>query len=285
MSRKPVLIFDTSVFNALADDGDGASLVAGLRAGYVVCLTGLNISEILANQDADRREQLLDLCRLFLGEGLCLVPHHWIIERMVAQYYKAQAFNWKSVDVRFREGEIEVARQDLVNDATAKEEREHLRQHEEELFGHLNEQRNKFQQLFASGTRRPSTYSEFIAVLQEPGGAFWTAGAEMCKRITGVPPGEKAVRDFVAACPPFHAALLGVFVAYYDRCIRDLKTGPSFRAGRYDLFMSVYLPYCVQFISHDEKQVRAFREVTSASGLPVEIRLYREWREEFGLVA
>src|SRR5271165_5346565 len=93
-SNKPVLIFDTSVLNALADDGDGASLVAGLRVGCVVCLTGLNISEVLANSDPDRRKQLLGLCRLFRAEGLCLAPHHWIVERMVAQHRRAQAFNW-----------------------------------------------------------------------------------------------------------------------------------------------------------------------------------------------
>lgn len=285
MSSKPLLIFDTSVFNALADDGDGVSLVAGLRAGYAICLTGLNISEILANSDANRRKQLLDLCRLFLADGLCLVPHHWVIERMVAQHHRTRSFNWRSVDVRFREGEIEVARQDIINDATAKEEREGLRRHEEELFGHLDEERDKFQQLFASGTRRPDTYAEYLSLLQGPGGAFWACGAGMCKRITGVLPEEGDVRDFVAACPPLHAALLGIFVAYYDRCIRDLKTGPSFRAGRYDLFMSVYLPYCVQFISSDDRQVRVFREITSVGGFAVDVRPYREWRKGFDLVA
>src|SRR5260221_5387332 len=106
MSSKPVLVFDTSVLNALADDDDGAALIAALRAGFVVCLTGSNISEILANADANRRKQLLDLCRLLLADGFCLVPHHWIIERMVARYHRAQPFNWKAVDVRFREGEI-----------------------------------------------------------------------------------------------------------------------------------------------------------------------------------
>jgi hypothetical protein len=285
MCQKPALVFDTSVLNALADDGDLASLVAGLRAAYVVCLSGLNISEIVANRDSDRRKQLLGLCRLFLGEGPCLVPHHWIIERMVAQYNSAQSFNWKSVDVRFHEAEIDVARQGIVHDAVAREEREHLRQHDEDLFEHLNEQRNRFQQLFASGSRRPSTYAEFISVVQEPGGAFWAGGAKMCKRITGVLPEEKAMRDFVAVCPPFHAALLGIFVAYYDRCIRDLKMGPSFRAGRYDLFMAVYLPYCAQFVSRDDRQVRALREIVSVGGLSVEVLSYREWREKFDLVA
>ena len=240
---------------------------------------------VLANSDANRRKQLLDLCRLFLAESLCLMPHHWIIERMVTQHSLAQAFNWRSVDVRFREGEIEVARQNIIDDATATEEREHLWQHEQELFGHLGRRRDRFQHLFVSGTQRPSSYAEFISVLREPGGAFWAFGAGMYERVARTSPDERAMRDFVAACPPFHAAMLGVFVAHYDRCIRDLRTGPSLRAGRYDLFMSVYLPYGTRFISNDEKQLRAFREIADVGGFWVDVRSYREWRREFDLVA
>ncbi len=280
MRGKPVLIFDTSVFNALADDGAGPSLVAGLREGYVVWLTGLNFSEIIASANAGRRKQLLDLCRLFMADGLCLMPHHWIVESMAKGFHQTSPFDWSRVDVRFRGAEIEIAREEVPNDDISREEREHLRQQESELFAHLDQQRSKFQALFVSGTRQPQDYAEFISVLKEPGGAFWGLGGGMYERVTGVLPTEDGVRRFVAECPPFHAALLGFLMAQYERCIRDLKTGPSYRAGRYDLFMSVYLPFCMQFVTNDDRQARALQEVASVGGFDTEVRAYLDWRAD-----
>ena len=105
----------------------------------------------------------------------------------------------------------------------------------------------------------------------------------MYQRVTGVMLDEKSIRGSIDACPPLRAALLGLFVAYYERCIRDLKIGPSLRAGRYDLFMSVYLPYCDQFITDDDKQRRSLREVTSVGGFATEVRTYKEWRQSFSV--
>lgn len=152
---RPALIFDTSALNALADDSDSASLTAGLKAGCVVCLTALNISEIFANTSADRRRKLLDLCKLFVAEGSCLAPHHWIIERLVTAYQQGRSFDWRAVNAGFRDGAIEIARQEIIDDQLAKEEREHLRKHEEELFDHLDKRRDRFQQVFAKGTKQP----------------------------------------------------------------------------------------------------------------------------------
>lgn len=247
-------------------------------------MTALNITEILANTSADRRSQLFDLCKLFVIDGRCLAPHHWIIERLVTMHWKGGSFDWRAVNVGFRGGEIEIARQQIISDQLARDEREHLRKHEKDLFDYLDKRRDTFQEVFDKGTRQPSNYADFISVLQGPGGAFWTFGAGMYQRVTGVVLDEKSIRKFVDACPPLGAALLGVFVAYYERCIRDLKTGPSFRAGRYDLFMSVYLPYCDQFITDDDKQRRSLQEVTSVGGFSTEVRAYKEWRRGFTLM-
>lgn len=281
MSVKPRLIFDTSAYNALADDGDCRVLIQALKDRFSVRLTALNVSEILANSDDGRRNQVLGVCRMFLADTRCLMPHHWIVERMAKSHYLANPFDWRAVDVQFRR-ETEFA---LFDASLAREEREHLRRHEGELFGHLDQLRKKFQELFASGTKRPRNYAEFLSILQAPGGAFWRLAERMYGRTTGFSAGEDAMRVFIAACPPFYAALLGIFVAYYDRCIRDLKTGPSLRAGRYDLFMSVYLPFCAQFISSDDKQVRAFRETALAGGLSAGVRSYAEWRASLDLAA
>lgn len=105
----------------------------------------------------------------------------------------------------------------------------------------------------------------------------------MYHRATGVSLDEKSIRGFITASPPPRAALLGLFVDYYERCIRDLKVGPSLRAGRYDLFMSVYLPYCDQFITDDDKQRKSLQEVTSMGGFATKVRTYKEWRRSFSV--
>jgi hypothetical protein len=128
--------------------------------------------------------------------------------------------------------------------------------------------------VFAKGTKQPSSYAEFISELQEPGGSFWSFEAGMYKHVTGVVLDEESIRRFIVACPPLRAA-------HYERCIRDLRIGPSLRAGRYDLFMSVYLPYCDQFVTDDDKQRKSLQEVTSVGGVATQVRAYKEWRRTF----
>ena len=77
-------------------------------------------------------------------------------------------------------------------------------------------------------------------------------------------PDEDTIRRLVDTCPPFRALLMAVFVGEHDRCVRSLTEAErKSLASRNDLFMSVYLPYCDEFISDDRDQIRCLKEVVS----------------------
>ena len=67
-----------------------------------------------------------------------------------------------------------------------------------------------------------------------------------------------------------------MLVSWYDRSLRDRRTGQKLRAGRVDMLMSVYLPYCDKFITAEQngEQERCLREVAAVAGLETEILSY-----------
>ena len=67
-----------------------------------------------------------------------------------------------------------------------------------------------------------------------------------------------------------------MLMSWYDLAVRDKHAGERFRAGRNDLFMSVYLPYCDKFVTAEKKgeQERCLREVASVAGLETDILSY-----------
>jgi hypothetical protein len=123
-----------------------------------------------------------------------------------------------------------------------------------------------------------------IPEVQHPGGIFWNGyGAAYYERPAGNRPDEETVRRFVKVCPPFRALILGACMAQYERSVRDLSVGKSYRAGRADLLMSVYLPYCDQFITSDPRQERCLREISAAGDLTTRVLSYASFRA--GLIA
>lgn len=63
--------------------------------------------------------------------------------------------------------------------------------------------------------------------------------------------------------------------------MRDYHAGEKLDAGFNDLFMSVYLPYCDQFLTADEGQEKALREVALAVGLETKVLSYDDFCDSF----
>jgi hypothetical protein len=68
-------------------------------------------------------------------------------------------------------------------------------------------------------------------------------GCRDSARPTKIMP-ESEVKDFIDRCPPFKALLIALCFIQYDRCIRGENEPSLGKAGRYDTFSAVYLPYC-----------------------------------------
>jgi hypothetical protein len=276
---KPTVIFDTSAINKLMDDSESTSLVVSLRSGFTNRLTGNNLEEIAATSCAQRRQDLLNYCKRLLSGGDCIGPHPLVLETLVKRFSEASVFDWRSVDVRFREYEEVIAGQEIVNDELAKEQRDLARASQNEFIEVFGQPRPSFEELFRGGAEtRPATFLDLVRGLQGSGGAFWSFGIELYGGVAENQPDEETIRKFLDECPPFRCIVLAICIAQYEHCIREPNSGPSLRAGRCDLFMSVYLPYCDQFITDDALQQRCLAEIASVGNVRVAVRSYRDFR-------
>ena len=100
-------------------------------------------------------------------------------------------------------------------------------------------------------------------------------GAGLYRKPTGVALDEAATRDFVDICPPFRALLIALCVAQHQRSIQNPRQRST---GAFDLYASVYLPYCEQFVTADPGQEAALLHVASLAKLTVEVRSYADLR-------
>jgi len=283
---RPVIIFDTTALNRFAEDRKGLDpLISGLKVGYRVRLTATNVDEVVATRDAAERDHLLDVCRdLLKSESTEIIrPFHELIGESILEFDKRISFDWRCVPLRLPEYEREVALQKLLDNELSTAQREHAAQARAEFEAVFCDARPHFEEIFRAGTEsRPSSVAELVSRLQVDGGAFWSFGMGLYERPAKRRPDEETMRRFVESCPPFQALLLALCVAQYDRSIREIQE-LELLAGRDDLFMSVYLPYCDEFVSDDRGQRRCLREVASLAKLPVRVCWFREFRDSFSV--
>jgi len=278
MGHKPILIFDTSSINRLADEPDSDALIAAFRSGFYTKFTFTNVLEIVATTCGERRGKLLGVCKQLLCSGECIDPQKEIIRKLVVRFGEQEPFDWREVDIRFRSAENEIARRDNFSDELAEKEREDARACEKVFNKIYDDDKPAFDKLYAAGTdKAPANVAEWVAQSRITGGPFWTFARKLYEYVAKKPADEPTVRRFVVECPPFHAWMVALCAAQYDRCMR-LVSATSLRSGRNDTIMSVCLPYCDQLVSADPRQSACYREIVSICGLSASVRLYEEFR-------
>lgn len=195
MNSKPILTFDTSGINRLADDRDSGALIAGLRAGFHIRLTFLNISEVIANENRERRGQLLEICKRLMSQGDCIDPPHEIIRKMVEHFEASPTFDWRDVPVDFPEAPNVIAREENFSDELADEEREQLRVLDRQFVKVYVDAKPAFDTLFKCSTAEiPLSVADLVARLKMPGGAFWPLASGLYSRVSKL---HRTTRPFV----------------------------------------------------------------------------------------
>jgi len=276
-SAPPTIGFDTSALNWLKDD-----VARRLYGRFHVLLFGMNAEEIVATPSvkAERREVLLTRLEGLLCSGHCLWPPHMILESLISAHFKyPMQFSWQRVSARSMMYEQGIIRRVFTEEDSSQQ------------LEHQNAVQEKFEQIWA-GIRpeldairsnpatkwEPRSFQDVLPVIRaDGGGILWGLGRTIYKAVTKADVDEPQIKAFMEKCPPFRAFAYALCLSWYDRGIRDPKIGPAFGAGRNDMMMSVYLPYCKRFITADEKHERCMREVASVSDINCNVMSYQQF--------
>lgn len=297
MAHRPILAFDTSVLNRLVKQEDSEPCLAAILSGFEICLPEMTVGEILATPDPILRQKLFSLSGKLLGVGQGMLPAHWIIDVLVHQHSQnSNAFDWTRTNIRNSSMEDQIHRGGLHNDeALSTQQREGVRKLQRDFEDWFQEPKAAHAKKFNSGEeKRPASFMEWLLLQKLDGGRFWHSARSLYKAAFGVesifdakavldaPPSESVLKQFTEACPPFRSYVTAFELTYYDRCIRP-KGCPKMDASRNDQMMSVYLPYCNQFLTAEknEMQERCLRAVATAANIPVEIRSYDAFCKSF----
>ncbi|MGA7849087.1 MAG: hypothetical protein WCA13_08250 [Terriglobales bacterium] len=282
MKGKPILAFDTSALNHLADDGNRDLRIAAIQSGYELRLPELATGEIYATPEFSRRKDLYEVCRKLLNNGCCISPPHWLISRLAKCHHGDPiTFDWSNVPWRIRADEEQICASTILDD-------------ERLATSQLENQKNSkkdFKAGFRRGAGGLGTWKDWIEH-QEQNGGLLAVATNLYQRAlsydqeTGclsvdqkVELGEEESGKFVNSCPPFRALVYAYAMTAYDRgCTQRPSGEPIYNAGRNDQLMSVYLPYCDIFITGDPAEERCLREIARAAKVATEVWSYTDFR-------
>ncbi|MHB1938584.1 MAG: hypothetical protein ACYCOR_18685 [Acidobacteriaceae bacterium] len=284
MLNRPVMVFDTSVHNRMMKDGlQSEAIFAALQSGYVVRIIGIAIEELMATPDCETRTRLIaSVGRLMNGSHDCLLTQNEIVTRLIRAYEADPVhFQWGRVDITSPEYTAELTGRTLTADDTvASYVRRNLRDSSKQFDRRWSELRSELEEIYhRHGAQRPLTFGEEIPHVIGESGLFWGIAKDSYDWAASTPASDETVRHFVEACPPFRCAVYAILMAWYDRSLREYQGGERFLAGRNDLFMAVYLPYCNQFISAEEngQQGKCLAEVARLANVATLVRSYDDF--------
>ena len=279
MDQRKKLIFDTSGINALTDDPECEVMLRGVQSAYLIGITETALSEIAANADEARRIQLLGTVERLLKFGMCIIPFHVIVEEQAKRYLANQeAYDWRTVDVRFPEAEGEVVRQKIIHEVS-KQARQELHQWEKGFRNIFSNAKPAFQNLFEARCGQLPSLENVTDRLLGENGAHRGIAVSLFQRATNIRPSQAEVQDFIERCLPFKALLVALCFSQYDRCIRDARQQSLGKAGRLDMFSAAYLPYCRVFVTNDRGQCKALKTVAEMICRDTHVLMFQEFKD------
>jgi hypothetical protein len=293
--NRRILTFDTSVHNRLVKIGASSKpIYAAIKAQYFFRLAGLSFEEMISTPQAADRLALLDGCRqLTAGRSWdCLNPPYEVLRILIAAHARDPAnFQWLAVDVRsgglaheIRTGELTA--DDALANLQSTEQNASIKSYKA-MWVKL---RDKLDPIFAAQSMpRPKTFEEAFksgssGLFPGMGKGFYDAGlrfdAELRDEKIEPDTDMATVQHFIDNCLPFRALLCACLMSWYNTSLREGNKCEKFAAGRNDLFMAVYLPYCDVFVTRDAEQESCLRELTKYIGIDTEVLAFDAFKDE-----
>jgi hypothetical protein len=275
---RPIIIFDTSALNRLANDPDVNTLFAGIKTAYFVRITGTMIGELVATESSEHRRRLLAFERRLRSEGEVILPFADIIAESIKSFkMDAMAFDWRKIHIPFKVAEQHLARNPISDEIAAAQKAQAI-QLEGAFLSWFKQMQVRFEALFQEQEGKRFGDSSDVLVHPQLNDMLAMHACVMAVRCgygeefslakgESIDVDERIVHQFYDACPPFRATLVALCILQYEYGIRNPRSAKSFRAGRVDTLMAPYLPYCNRFVSDDGKQLNMLKQVTEHAGL------------------
>lgn len=211
MELVPIVVFDTSAINRLSKEQNWKGLIAALHHAFYTRVLATSFEEVAATvRSEERRELLVSVSRALLPGGDCILPFNWLLELHIEEFEKNRAFyDWKNAPVCPPSlAHALLHERGFFSKELAAEQLAHARQLQVQFEMPFDRIRPEFEKIFRRHRKRVDSFAEFRDVMFAPGGAYWAIGSELYRHVAGSAPDEEKIRQFVAACPPFHALLI-----------------------------------------------------------------------------
>jgi hypothetical protein len=285
MSSRPTIIFDTTGINELEKQGPACEpLMRGLECGFKVILTAMSADEIISWKNREGREALLSRFSRLLSSAECIWPPYEIIRLLLSAHFRNPVqFDWTKVKVRARAYEVAIPVRDFDDELCVRQRKEQfeLEKRFKKMWKGLRHSLDAI--LAREPSKRPTTYREAVAIAAMDKGMLWFFGRELNKYVSGNELSDVETGALMEACPPFRATCYGFVMAWYNGSLRVRDGTPT--AGRNDLMMAAYLPYCTRFVTADWAQREELREIAVEARIDCGIQSFEEFARSFAVAA
>jgi hypothetical protein len=191
-------------------------------------------------------------------------------------------FRWQEAEVGTPVYRDQIANGDINDDVQLIEEHRAkqyaVSKQYKQMFAQLRPQLEKA--FIADGTSRPKTFREFIRLLIYGKEKLLAGfGKTLYDAAGGTDISKDDVLSLYQDCPPLRAFNYALLMSWFNLAVRH-QQGDEFKAGRNDLFMSIYLPYCHIFVTAENgrEQEKCLSEIASVAGLQTEVVSYDGFR-------
>ena len=286
MSSKPRIILDTTAINRLEDSGtDSEPLMRGLESGYLICLTAMSADEIISiTKNPQRREALLNRFGWLLSDARCIWPPNEVVRlHVIAYQHDPGHYDWHRVNMRAKEYEDAIPRRAYPDDISLQQRKVQF-ELEEQWAKSWKSLRPKLDEIIARDPKQHlASFRDAAQASINPGGVLWGFGKGLYDHATGNKDDgitDDEVKAFIKVCPPFRAACYALVMAWYNLSLSPTHVKIP-KAGRNDLMMATYLPYCDRFLTQDFAQHRDLSAIALAAGLQTEVTLFEQFSQSF----
>ncbi len=254
------LCFDTSGINRLYDDPERDAIVPALLATGRVLVTGLNVAEVAATEETQRRIGLLRLERKLIGSLRPLHVPTELLQAVTIAYAERRPTATITIGER-QQGLWWALEEPESLDEEARQEIHAWKRALEDPFREAHRlARPEFQRLFFDAAQdRPLSASKLIKLFRDQERIAYDAVAPPWKRLIGTDLLIETYRDLLVQVPQWPLYLAGWAHAMQNRAIRERNYGAGNHPGAIDLLCAIYLCHCDCFVTDDVEQRRALR--------------------------